>query len=66
MNTEKKRISYIIACISEFSRKRNLKLKEGFQVLFQYKAIEFLKENYDIELTLSCDDVLVEMEIICS
>lgn len=65
MNTEKKKVSYIIACISEFARKHNLSLKEAFQFLFHYKAIDFLKEHYDIEHTLSFDDVLEDMEIIC-
>ncbi|MCM1188735.1 MAG: DUF3791 domain-containing protein [bacterium] len=40
-------------------------IKEAFCFLFEYKAIEFLKENYDIEHTLSLDDALNDMLIIC-
>lgn len=41
------------------------KMKEAFQFLFQYKAIEFLKENYDIEHTLPLNEAIDDMMIIC-
>ena len=62
---QNKQINYTVACVSEFAQKHNLTLKEAFQFLFQYKAIAFLKENYDIEHTLSFDDVLDDMFAIC-
>ena len=66
MSAERKQISFAIACVSEFARKHDLKAKEAFQFLFQYKAIAFLKENYDIEHTLPLDDVLDDMMLICN
>lgn len=65
MSEERKQIDYTVVCVSEFARRYNLKLKEAFQFLFQYKAIEFLKENYDIEHTLSLDDALDDMLMVC-
>lgn len=65
MSEERKRINYTVACVSEFAHKYNLRIKEAFQFLFQYKAIEFLKENYDIEHTLSLEDALDDMIMIC-
>lgn len=65
MSAERKQISFAVACVSEFARKHDLKAKEAFQFLFQYKAIAFLKENYDIEHTLPLDDVLNDMTLIC-
>ncbi len=65
MSEKRKQINYAVACVSEFARKHNLTLKEAFQYLFKYKAIEFLKENYDIEHTLPLDDALDDMQIIC-
>ena len=65
MSEERKKINYTVACASEFAKKYGLNLTESFQFLFQYKAIEFLKENYDIEHTLSLDDALEDMMTIC-
>lgn len=65
MSEERKQINFVVACVDEFAHKHNLEVKEAFQFLFQYKAIEFLKENYDIEHTLSLDDTLNDMLVIC-
>lgn len=65
MSEERKKINYTVACISEFAHRYNLTIKEAFQFLFEYKAIEFLKENYDIEHTLSFDDAIDDMLMIC-
>lgn len=65
MCEERKQINYTVVCVNEFARKHNLKMKEAFQFLFQHKAIEFLKENYDIEHTLSLDDALDDMLAVC-
>lgn len=65
MSEERKQINYAVVCVSEFAHKHNLTVKEAFQFLFQYKAIEFLKENYDIEHTLSLEDALSDMLTIC-
>ena len=65
MSEERKQINYTVVCVNEFAHRHNLNIKEAFQFLLQYKAIEFLKENYDIEHTLSLDDALDDMLIIC-
>ena len=66
MTELRKRIDYTVACVSEFANKYNLTQKAAFQFLYDYKAIEFLKECYDIEHTLSFDDAIEDMERICS
>ena len=65
MSEERKQINYTVVCVSEFAHKHNMKIKEAFQFLYEYKAIEFLKEYYDVEHTLSLEDVLDDMLIIC-
>lgn len=65
MSEERKKINYTVACVSEFAYKHNLRVKEAFQFLFEYKAIEFLKEYYDIEHTLPLEAALEDMLIIC-
>ncbi len=65
MSEERKQINYAVACVSEFAYRHNLSIKEAFQFLFEYKAIEFLKENYEIEHTLSFEDAIDDMLLIC-
>ncbi len=65
MSEERKQINYAVACVSEFAYRHNLPIKEAFRFLFEYKAIEFLKENYEIEHTLSFEDAIDDMLLIC-
>lgn len=65
MSEERKRINYTVACVGEFAERYGLGLKEAFSFLFEYKAIEFLKQNYEIEHTLSFDEALDDMMAIC-
>lgn len=65
MSEKRKQINYAVVCVIEFAKKHNLSIKDAFQFLFQYKAIEFIKENYEIEHTLSLDDALEDMMLIC-
>ena len=46
MSELKNKINFTVACVDEFAQKNNLSVKEAFQYLFQFKGIEFIKENY--------------------
>ena len=61
----RKQINYTIACVNEFARKKALNPRSAFLYLYNYKGIEFLKENYDIEHTLSLNDAIEDLDIIC-
>ena len=61
----KNKINFTVACVDEFAQKNNLSVKEAFQYLFQFKGIEFIKENYEAEHTLSFDTVLEDLGILC-
>jgi hypothetical protein len=52
MTETRKRINYTVACVSEFADRYGITPKEALEFLYEYKAIEFLKEHYDIEHTL--------------
>ena len=65
MTETRKRLNYTVACVSEFANRYVISPKEAFQFLYEYKAIEFLKEHYDIEHTLSFDDAVEDMMIVC-
>ncbi len=65
MNELKKRINYTVACINEFARRYEITEKEAFNYLYLHGGIEFLKEHYEIEHTLSFDDAVDDLTIIC-
>ena len=65
MTDQRKQINYTVACVNEFAARHKLTPKAAFQFLYDYGAISFLKENYEIEHTLPLDDTLDAMLIIC-
>ena len=65
MYEQKRKIDFTVVCVNEFARKNNLSVKEAFQYLFQFKGIEFIKENYEAEYLLSLDTVLEDIDILC-
>ena len=65
MMNQKNEIAFAIACVNDFAKTFQLKTKEAFQYLFQFKGIKFLKENYEIEHTLSSEKVVEYLSIFC-
>ena len=65
MTDERKKINYTVACVSEFAARFGMDQKRAFQYLYQYGAIRFIKENYEIEHTLSFEEAVEDMAIIC-
>lgn len=58
-------LDYIVVCVSEFASRYKMHMREAYVYLNQYKGIEFLKEFYDVEHTLSFDDVLEDLTVLC-
>lgn len=65
MNEQKKEIIFVVACVNAFADKHDLSVKDAFQYLFKYNGIKFLKENYEIEHTLSWDMIMEDLWILC-
>lgn len=65
MSEQRKQINYTVTCVNEFAREYNLGIKEAFQYLLQYKGIEFIKENYEVEHMLSFPTVMEDLAILC-
>ena len=60
------KINWIVVCVNEFARKKKIPVKSAFLFLYKFKGITFLKENYEAEHTLSFDDTVEDLDIICS
>lgn len=58
-------LNYIVVCISEFASRYEMHMRDAYIYLSRNKGIEFLKEFYDVEHTLSFDDVLDDLAAIC-
>ena len=58
-------LDYIVVCISEFANRYGMHMRDAYIYLNRYKGIEFLKEFYDVEHTLSFDDALDDLAAIC-
>ena len=65
MNNLKNKINYTVACVNEFAKKLNLGQKEAFIYLYKHKGIEFIKEHYDIEHTLSFEEAINDLILVC-
>ena len=58
-------LDYIIVCISEFAYQHEMHMRDAYIYLSRHKGIEFLKEFYDVEHTLSFDGVMDDLASIC-
>lgn len=61
----RKKIDYTIACIGEFARRWKLSPQAAFLYLDRHKGIEFLTDHYEIERTLSMEDAVDDLEMVC-
>lgn len=57
-------IKYTVACVNEFAKSKNLTQKQSFTYLYEHKAMDFLVEFYDVEHTLSFEDVIQDLTMI--
>ena len=58
-------INYLVICINEFAERFNLDVGEAYRFLAKYGGIDFLMQHYEIEHTLSLDDAVEDLELIC-
>ncbi len=62
---DKEVIDYIMTAIIEFSKKHRLTIREASNYLNRFKGIDFLMEFYDVEHTLSFNDCVDDLTVIC-
>jgi hypothetical protein len=58
-------INYLVMRVSEFATRFKIGEKQAYKYLSQYGGIAFLTEHYGIEHTLSLDDVIDDLTLIC-
>jgi hypothetical protein len=61
-DNKKRKIDYIVVCVNEFSKATGLTVLESFRYLSNHGGLDFLSEHYDIEHTLSFEEVIEDLK----
>ncbi len=61
----KEQIVYMVICIHEYAAYKSITPDEAFLYLYENKGIDFLSEHYEAEHTLSLEDAIEDLDIIC-
>ena len=56
---------YFVVCVNEFAKRYNLGVTDAFLYLDKFEGIRFLEEFYDVQHTLSFDETVDSLTIIC-
>lgn len=59
------KIAYIIAVVNEFAARFSLNPQQAYKYLDRFKGIDFVDEFYNVEHTLSFDDVVDDLALLC-
>ncbi|MBQ1177331.1 MAG: DUF3791 domain-containing protein [Paludibacteraceae bacterium] len=62
---EKNKISYYINCIGAFAEKFSISNAFAYNYLSKYRGMEFLYDCYESEHTLSIEDAVDDMFLVC-
>lgn len=62
---QKNMTDYFVICVNEFARRYNIGAKDAFLYLDKYDGLSFLEEFYDVQHTLSFDETVDNLTLIC-
>ena len=59
------RIEYVVACVGAFALRYKLSNTQAYAYLRRFTGIDFLLDCYASEHTLSIDDAVSDLQVIC-
>ncbi len=59
------RIEYVVTCVGAFAQRFNISNRQAYAYLRRYTGIDFLLDCYGAEHTLSIDDAVADLQVIC-
>jgi len=65
MDNNFKKIYYYVMCVSAFSKEKDMEKRNAFNYLLEHNGIEFIIECYDAEHTLSIEDAVNDLTLVC-
>jgi len=61
----KKLAEFMVMSVGDFAKEKHLSVKESFSYLNEHKGLDYLQDFYDVEHTLSTDDTIEALTIVC-
>ena len=65
MGEKKQAIAYYVVCIRDFGETYGLTPKESYAYLERHKGLQFLIDCYEAEHTLSLEDAVADLTVVC-
>lgn len=62
---ESYQLKFTIALIAEFAKKFDISKKQAYNYLRRFKGLDYLKDFYDVLHTLSFEEAIHDISIIC-
>lgn len=59
------KIEYVVACVGAFAQRFKLSNSQAYAYLRRFSGIDFLLECYAAEHTLSIDDAVLDLQLVC-
>ena len=59
------KIEYLVVFIGEFAKRYGLGVRQSYQYLRQYKALDFLEQQYDVAHTMGFEYMVNAMSDYC-
>jgi len=59
------RIEYVVACVGAFAQRYQLTNPQAYAYLRRFTGIDFLLNCYAAEHTMSIDDAVADLQVIC-
>ena len=58
-------INYLVICVNDFAERFSMDSKSAYRYLAQFGGIDFLMQHYEMEHTLSLDEAIEDLELVC-
>lgn len=62
---QKNMVDYFVICVNEFAKHHHIGAADAMAYLDKYNGLQFLEEFYDVQHTLSFDETVDSLTIIC-
>lgn len=59
------KIEYVVACVGAFAQRYKLSNVQAYAYLRRFTGIDFLLDCYAAEHTLSIDDAVSDLQVLC-
>lgn len=60
------RIEFVVACVGAFAQRYDLTNSQAYAYLRRFTGIEFLLECYEAEHTLSIENAVSDLQVLCN